>query len=304
MSLPNVLVNKLNCKQGAVRAVRFNVDGNYCLTAGADKSVKLWNPYKGVTLQTYMGHGYEVLDIQSSCDSAYIASGGMDKSVFYWDVSTGQIARKFRGHVGYINVIMFNEESTVIFSGSVDNTVCAWDCRSKSREPIQVLRDAKDSVTSLSVSDHEIVSTSLDCCVRRYDLRVGKLFQDNIGCSLNCVKFTKDGQCTLVSCLDNTLRLIDKDCGEVLSEYVGHKNEKYKIESCLSDTDSHIVSGSEDGCIYIWDLIEGSVKEKLHHDGKKVVHSISFHPSKPTLLTAAEGTVYLWSNSKDIEEDI
>lgn len=36
--------------------------------------------------------------------------------------------------------------------------------------------------------------------------------------SLNCVKFTKDGQCTLVSCLDNTLRLIDKDSGEVLSE--------------------------------------------------------------------------------------
>ena len=54
-------------------------------------------------LQTYMGHGYEVLDTQASCDSAHIASGGMDKSVFYWDVSTGQIVRKFRGHVGNDN---------------------------------------------------------------------------------------------------------------------------------------------------------------------------------------------------------
>ena len=32
----------VDCKQGAVRAVRFSVDGNYCLTAGQDKTVKLW----------------------------------------------------------------------------------------------------------------------------------------------------------------------------------------------------------------------------------------------------------------------
>lgn len=54
----------------------FNVvDGEYCLTCGSDKSVKLWNPYRGALLKTYSGHGYEVLDAQSSCDSRYIAHG-------------------------------------------------------------------------------------------------------------------------------------------------------------------------------------------------------------------------------------
>lgn len=38
------------------------VDGNYCLTCGSDKSLKLWNPHKGTALRTYQGHGYEVLD--------------------------------------------------------------------------------------------------------------------------------------------------------------------------------------------------------------------------------------------------
>lgn len=104
--LPKKLVQNLECKQGAVRAVRFNgeyslcppqgwwlgrnskwpglgggsaalsghhllsfthlplpaVDGNYCLTCGSDKSLKLWNPHKGTVLKTYSGHGYEVLD--------------------------------------------------------------------------------------------------------------------------------------------------------------------------------------------------------------------------------------------------
>lgn len=72
------------------------------MTAGADKSVKLWNPHKSVLLKTYLGHGYEVLDVQSSSDSSHIASGGMDKCVFYWDVSTSQIVRKYRGHASKI----------------------------------------------------------------------------------------------------------------------------------------------------------------------------------------------------------
>ncbi|GFS46234.1 WD repeat domain-containing protein 83, partial [Nephila pilipes] len=80
-----------------------------------------------------------------------------------------------------------------------------------------ILRDAKDSVTSLAVSDHEILTASLDCCIRRYDLRTGQLLEDCLGSPLNCVTFTKDGQCMLASCLDNTLRLVDKDGGEVLS---------------------------------------------------------------------------------------
>ncbi|XP_054716061.1 WD repeat domain-containing protein 83-like [Uloborus diversus] len=302
MGLPNVLNKQLSCKQGAVRAVRFNVDGNYCLTAGSDKSVKLWNPHKSVLLHTYMGHGYEVLDVQASCDSAHIASGGMDKSVFYWDVSTGQIVRKFRGHAGYVNAVKFNEQSTIILSASIDNSVCAWDCRSKSREPAQIMRDAKDSVTSISVSDHEILTASLDHCIRCYDLRTGKLHTDDLGCSLNCVTFTKDGQCILVSCLDNTLRLMDKSSGEILSEYEGHKNESYRIESCLNDTDTHVVSGSEDGKVYFWDLIEGTVAEKLNHQGHKVVHSISFHPTKPILLTAAEANIYLWKENNEEDE--
>nr|XP_042913128.1 WD repeat domain-containing protein 83-like [Parasteatoda tepidariorum] len=100
MGYPNILKNQFTCKQGAVRTIRFNFDGNYCITGGSDESIKLWNPFKSSLLKTYMGHGYEVLDVQSSADSSHIASGGMDKSIFYWDVSTAQIVRKFRGHAG------------------------------------------------------------------------------------------------------------------------------------------------------------------------------------------------------------
>jgi mitogen-activated protein kinase organizer 1 len=94
------LVAKFDCAQGAVRAVRFNKDGNYCITCGSDKTVKLWNPYKQLRLQIYSGHNQEVLDADCSVDHSFICTGSLDKSVLYFDVKTAQIVRKFRSHVG------------------------------------------------------------------------------------------------------------------------------------------------------------------------------------------------------------
>ena len=48
----------------------------------------------------------------------------------------------------------------------------------------QVLDEAKDSVTCLQVSDHEILTGSADGRIRRYDIRQGKLYADMIGSKL------------------------------------------------------------------------------------------------------------------------
>ena len=79
--LPVLKILVVDCKQGAVRAVRYSVDGNYCMTAGQDKSVKLWNPNKGIPLKTYSGHGYEVLDVKGFCDNSQLMQHGQDHHV-------------------------------------------------------------------------------------------------------------------------------------------------------------------------------------------------------------------------------
>ena len=46
-------------------------------------------------------------------------------------------------------------------TGSYDATVRVWDLKSRSFEPIQVIDDARDSVTSLQVTDYEILTGSV-----------------------------------------------------------------------------------------------------------------------------------------------
>ncbi|GAB6022071.1 WD repeat-containing protein 83 [Chamberlinius hualienensis] len=309
MDLPTTLVRSVDCKQGAVRAIRFNVDGNYGLSCGSDKTLKLWNPHRGSLLKTYMGHGYEVLDAQGSCDSSCLVSCGMDKTVMLWDVTSGQVLKIFRGHLGRVSCVRFNEDSTVAVSGSIDGTIRCWDCKGRKNEPIQVLEDAKDSITSVQVSDHEILSGSVDGHVRRYDLRMGQLFSDYVGAtSVSSVSFTRDGQCILISCMNSKLKLFDKSTADELAEYKGHRNSDYRIDSCLSSTDAEVVSGSEDSHVYLWSLVNQNVVAKLSHMGSRVVHSLSYHPNLPCLLTATEGKFHLWkseqlANQEEEEED-
>ncbi|XP_065179713.1 WD repeat domain-containing protein 83-like isoform X2 [Sycon ciliatum] len=258
LDLPCHLACQLEGHQGAIRSVRFNVSGEYCLSGGSDKSLRLWNPHTGFPIKSYIGHGQEVLDAVSSVGNTHIGSCGADKLVIYWDVSTGEAVRKYRSHTGRVNCVQFNSEGTILISGSYDSSVRIFDCKSRRFEPVQVLTEAQDSISCLAVSEHEILVGSVDCRVRIYDIRMGQLHSDCMPESVTSVSFTRDGQCVLVSSLDSTMRLVDKATGQVLCSYTGHKNSKYSIDNCLSAKDTHVISGSEDGRICFWDLVEAS----------------------------------------------
>lgn len=91
---------------------------------------------------------------------------------------------------------------------------------------------------------------------------------------------TRDGNAVLVSTLDSTVRLIDKENGQLLQSYIGHVNKDFRIRSCLGMADTVVISGSEDGHLFAWDLMEGSVIAKLDaHDGK-VASSVAFNRAK------------------------
>jgi len=46
LNLPSEQINVLKGHTGPVLAVRFNGDGNYAITCGQDRLLRLWNPHK------------------------------------------------------------------------------------------------------------------------------------------------------------------------------------------------------------------------------------------------------------------
>lgn len=80
--------------------------------------------------------------------------------------------------------------------------------------------------------------------------------------------------------------------------FTGHVNKDYKVDSCLSSSDAQVVSGSENGNIYFWDLVEAKIVHTLEKAHKLVVYSISYHPTANCLLSASsDSKVKVWHDS-------
>jgi mitogen-activated protein kinase organizer 1 len=242
MSLPISLVKTLKAHEGPLHAVKFNADGRYCITAGSDKTLILWNPYRSaptgadtgaLVIHKYVGNGYEVVDFSVSEDNSRIVSCGGDRCAFVWDTSTGGIVRKFFGHEQRLSAIALNADASILMTGSHDKSIRLWDLRSQSKMSIQTMTDFHDNITSiLDVRDMSgcsscIMASSLDGTVRSYDLRVGKCLTDNLGAPVSALAISHDRNCVLASlpCKGaaastgggGDLLLLERDGGSVLN---------------------------------------------------------------------------------------
>ncbi|KZF20358.1 WD40 repeat-like protein [Xylona heveae TC161] len=306
MSFPTRPVTKLVGHNGPIHNVTYSAGlGQYILTGSSDRRIHLYNASSGSLVQKYEAHGYAVLEVAVTEDNARFASVGGDRTVFLWDVATARTLRRFGGNHGHtmrVNACAFGGEGdNVLVTGSVDSTVRIWDMKSQSIKPIQILSEARDSVTSIVVSDYEIITGSVDGRVRVYDLRMGTLNADVIGAPVTSITPTTDGSGLLVSTLDNTMRLMDKGSGNLLQSYTGHINTEFRIRSCLSQIDNAwALSGTEDGWVYAWDVLEGKIVEKIQvqTEGKvKVVGATAWCPSgrrKEWVCGGGDGTATVY----------
>ncbi|PWI66371.1 hypothetical protein PCL_05069 [Purpureocillium lilacinum] len=282
---------------GPVHALAYSASpGTYILTGSADRTIRLYNPFpstsvpevrpsakpaipQGRLIQTYAAHGYEVLSLDVASDNERFVSAGGDRSVFLWDVATAVTTRRFggnaQGHSARINCVCFaGDGDSLVVSGGFDTTVRIWDTKSNSFKPIQVLDEARDSITSLVVRGPEVVVGSVDGRVRSYDVRMGRCTTDVLGASVTSLDMTKDGRTMLVGTLDSKLRLMDRDKGTCLRAYSdpGWKNEELRVQSLLGGREKYVVTGDEmtaepnasgDGRIWAWDLISGKLVAKV-----------------------------------------
>jgi mitogen-activated protein kinase organizer 1 len=159
-----------------------------------------------------------------------------------------------------------------VISGGLDCTVRVWDVRSGGgggAKPVQVLSEAKDSVTSLAVDGEVILAGSVDGRVRGYDVRMGRCVTDVFPGSVTSLCLARDGRTVLVGTLDSKIRLMDRRDGTCLRTYAaeGWRNEDLRVQSVLGGGERFVVAGDEmtgtetgdEGRVWAWDLLTGKL---------------------------------------------
>ena len=101
--------------------------GKHVVTAGADKTARLWDAQTGVELRQFIGHVDLLWSVAFSLDGKYIATASGDGTVRIWDVQTGKGLRRLVGHTAAVENVVFSPDGKYVLSGSDDGTARLWD---------------------------------------------------------------------------------------------------------------------------------------------------------------------------------
>ena len=78
--------------------VAVTADGRRAVSAGDDRTVRVWDLRTGPPERTLEGHTGSVYRVAVTADGRRAASAGADRTVRVWDLRTGTPERTLEGH--------------------------------------------------------------------------------------------------------------------------------------------------------------------------------------------------------------
>lgn len=299
----------------AVSSVKFSPNGEYIASASADATIRVHHvgtgelkvvlPQEGTA--PHLRHMAGINDVVWSIDGLYLCSASDDKSIIVWDVEKGTAHSKLKGHEHYVFSLGMHPKGNSIVSGDYAGCIKIWDF--KMGVCIRTISTAHvEPVTCVQFNhmDPEIIASgSFDGTCRVFkNGELANTIHTGQRPPVSSVRFSPNGKYILVASLDNKLRLWKYNQAKptCVREYGSHANQEFCMHSVFSITaGKYVVSGSENGSIYLWDASKKTVAQQIkgHRD---VVLAVDCHPKLSIIASGSSGakngdmSVRLWEH--------
>ncbi|KAF7970217.1 hypothetical protein HWV62_24744 [Athelia sp. TMB] len=275
-------------------------------------------------------HAFPISCLAWSTDDAVLLTGA-ENEIRMWDTATGALVRLLedgragRGHAETVTALAWVPDGSGFVSGGLDKRIVLWGADGAFRHawPAAAMRITDLTVTAdltrvvavgihyhapspavgvVSTAEESNSSVSLvrksENCMIVYDLATRETEMSfPMEGEVSSVKVSRDSRYALVNHSQDEIYLWDLMTGKLARKFAGQRQHKHVIRSCFGGIDGNfIVSGSEDGNVYVWHRDTGTLLETLPGHGEGSVNSVAWNPVNERMFASCsdDHTIRIW----------
>jgi len=253
-------------------------------------------------------HNFAIFSLQYSADGSEIICGSNDTCVYIYDLQQQRRILQVEAHRNDVNAVRFVDNSNaLIVSGSDDGLVSVWDRRALNEvhpKPVGVFAGHMSGITFVHsrMDTRYLISNSKDQTIKLWDMR---RFADETTINKSLERSNAMSRIWDYRIGAQPLTL---QRGRILGDpsvqtYRGH-SVAYTLIRCFfspafNTGQRYIVTGSSDGSVYIYDVLTGTVEQRLPMrnsqygaERDRCIRDVSWHPFENYIVSTS------WDNRR------
>jgi WD40 repeat protein len=242
---------------------------NFLLSASIDKTVRLWHTARAECL-----HVYPHVDCVTSVDfhpkvDHLFLSGNFDKKLRVWNVTDGRV-KEWANTPDMITAACFNPEGTMAVAGLYRGQVFFYqtegmkyytqvECRNRhgalkgGKKVTGLCYDTSHKTGAAGLSGTATASSSSSSNnPSSFSSSAGGGGGGGGGGPSQALGSAAPSEQLLITTNDSRLRLYQTEDYSMLCKYKGLTNDHMQIKATFSEDGEYVISGSENGNVYIW----------------------------------------------------
>jgi WD40 repeat protein len=285
--------------RAAVTAIAALPDGKSFVSAGLDRTVKLWDMLDPKSVRNIGAHRDTVRAVAVLPDGAQALTAGDDGEIVLRRLADGSVTHVFdaREH-GHVAALALSRDGRRAASAHRSGKVIIWDV--EGRTQLHLLdTGSRPTAVAFSANGARLVGANYDGDLRIWETASGALARTFGGKEvIYAAAFLPDGAQVVTGGQDEPLRLWDVASGQVVRTFFDKPANRLQLVTVMSVAVSadgkRVLSGSLGGPAQLWDIETG--KEIAAFNNGARVDAVAFAPDG-TILTSGDSHIRLWRAS-------